>query len=104
MAFHAAEIPKNALVVLLGITSNDDKIAGLREFVGRRFDADLFVPELPFRRGLDRCSVWLAQYLKNEDVFENYDTTHFLAYIAGGFVLRLSASDLPKKASACSSA
>ena len=95
MAFKAAESPKTALVVLLGITANDDKIAGLRDFLGRNFDADVFVPELPFRRGLDRCAAWLARYLKDEGVFEAHDTTHFLAYIAGGFVLRLAAGDLP---------
>jgi hypothetical protein len=86
---------KTALVVLLGITATDVKCAGLRDVVSRSFDADLYIPDLPFRRGLDHCANWLSRYLAAEAVFETHETTHVLAYIAGGFVLRLMAEDLP---------
>lgn len=94
---HAVEEPKTGLVVLAGITANEGKIAALKTFIGRNIHADVFVPDLPFRRGLDHCAAWLPRYLKDEAVFERHDTTHFLAYIAGGFVLRLSAGELPAR-------
>ncbi|WP_068115898.1 hypothetical protein [Tropicimonas marinistellae] len=95
MAFHAAERPGTALVVLLGTLANDEKIAGLRGFHGRSFGADLFVPEVPFRRGFDHCAAKLPRYRKDDRVFDNHESTHFLPHIAGSCVLCALADELP---------
>ena len=85
-----------ALLVLVGITAGPRARRRVWRFFSRHSDYAVFVPALPYRRGIRACSAWLQGYLENTVRPSRYAATHVIAYIAGGLLLRsLPARALP---------
>lgn len=79
---------KQVLIVLPGLTAD----RGKREFMLRFFSQDdshaVYVANIPRRRGLSACALWLDGYLTAVVRPEHYHAVNVLAFISGGIVLR----------------
>lgn len=79
---------KAALLILAGLTANAAKLEYVRAFFTGRSGYDVYVPNLPKRRSLESCAVWLGRYLDNELDADRYQSLHLLCYISGALVFR----------------
>jgi len=86
---------KQALIVLPGLTADKEKRDSMLHFFAENAPYTVYVPNIPKRRGLKRCALWLGAYLDQVVRPERYDGIQVLAYISGGFVLRQLSSSHP---------
>lgn len=78
-----------ALVVLVGITAGRRDRRRLARYFRQHSDYAVFVPDLPYRRGMRACARWLQQYLDTAIDPSRYQAVHAIVYIAGGLLLRM---------------
>lgn len=90
----AAQDRPQSLLVLVGITATRSSRRSVARYFGQHGAFRVFVPAIPYRRGLRRCTRWLERYLARTVHAQESGPIDVLAYIAGGALLRgLAAAD-----------
>ena len=79
---------REALVVLVGITAGRHDRKHVLRFFSQTSDYDVFVPALPYRKGLRESAEWFSYFLETNVMPRRYEKLHALVYIAGGLLLR----------------
>ena len=79
---------QEALIVLVGITAGHRDRDHVSRYFLQNSNYDVFVPALPYRRGLRDCARWFSRYLETTVIPTRYASLHAVAYIAAGPLLR----------------
>jgi hypothetical protein len=81
----------DAILAIVGITADRSKRRWLKRFLQEHAGLPVFVPPIPYCLGFRFSSRWLEWYLRSMVLTKGYRRAHVLAYIGGGFLLRLAA-------------
>ncbi|KPK05229.1 MAG: hypothetical protein AMJ64_12045 [Betaproteobacteria bacterium SG8_39] len=93
MATSAQDRPES-LLVLVGITATGRSRYRVARFFKQHGTYTVWVPAIPYWRGLRSCTRWLERFLAQTVRLQEGEPIHVLAYIAGGALLRgLAAAD-----------